>query len=46
MMFDDSYFRQMCVFVHPILAQSKCNQIPCTYVLEVTTWHLCLIFDH
>jgi hypothetical protein len=44
LMFDDNYFRQMCVFVHPILTQSQSNQIPCTYVFEVTL-HMCLQND-
>jgi len=45
MIFDDNYFRQInvCVFVHLILTQSKYNQIPCTYVFEVTL-HMCLLF--
>ena len=34
----------MCVLVHPILTQTKSNQIPCTYVLEVMQ-HIWLLLD-
>ena len=35
----------MCVLVHPILTQTKSNQIPFTYVLEVML-HICLLIYH
>jgi hypothetical protein len=47
MMFDDNYlfYKCVCVLVHPILTQSKYNQIPNTYVFKVTL-HMCLLFYH
>ena len=36
---------QMYVLVHPILTQTKSNQIPCTYVFEVML-RICLLFYH
>ena len=44
---DDSHFRKnVCVFVHSILTESKLIKSPCTYVLEVTTLPVCLPFYH
>jgi len=36
----------VCVFVHPILTQSKSNYSSRVYVLQVTTLPLCLRFYH
>jgi len=35
----------VCVCVHPILTQSKSNQMACTYMFEITL-HMCLLFYH